>query len=86
MIKMGKENALTEYTGSYFDDLKEVTDKDPNDKDYKENVEKARILIANETHSEYFGMVTSPTDRSYHNISTEKLKAMSKMIKEDLYD
>ena len=86
MIKMGKENALTEYTGSYFDDLKEVTDKDPNDKDYKENVEKARILIANETHSEYFGMVASPTDRSYHNINTEKLKAMSKMIKEDLYD
>jgi len=86
IIESGKEKALTEYSGSYFDDLADVTDKDPNDKDYKENVEKARILIANETHSEYFAMVGSPTDRGYHTVDTEKLKAMSKTIKEDLYD
>ncbi len=120
IVKMGKENALTEYAGSYFDDLetvkkeakekweKEITNtknmyQDDDwgrnevmknlanrrlqaEKDNSENIKKAEILIANETHSEYFGMVSSPTEGSYHTVNTEKLKAMSKMIKEDLYD
>ena len=129
IVKMGKENALTEYAGSYFDDLDTVKEESKkkwdeeveraknrygkndvqtqaefetwrdeqvlNDltnryrtaqKDYSENIKKAEQLIANETHSEYFGMISSPTDRSYHTVDTEKLKAMSKMIKEDLYD
>jgi len=55
-------------------------------KDNAENIRKAEQLIANETHSEYFGMVSAPTEGSYHTVSTEKLKAMSNMIKEDLYD
>ncbi len=131
VVKMGKEKALTEYAGSYFDDLETVkeeakkkwedekdrlinhhnygkaehqTEKEYKDwlnqniledvvnrkkqaeKDNSENIKKAEQLIANETHSEYFGMVSSPTEGSYHNVKTERLKAMSKMIKEDLYD
>lgn len=130
IIKMGKENTLTEYAGSYFDDLETVKEEakkkweeevdhiknhtyGKNDvqteeefqnwkkeqilndltnrhkqamKDNSENVKKAEQLIANETHSEYFGMVSSPTKGSYHTVDTEKLKAMSKMIEEDLYD
>ena len=129
IIKMGKENALTEYAGSYFDDLDTVKEegkkkwkdeveqaknrygkaehqteeefqnwkneqilneltnrKQQAEKDYSENIKKAEQLIANETHSEYFGMVSSPTDKSYHIVDTEKLKVMSNMIKEGLYD
>lgn len=129
IIKMGKENSLTEYAGSYFDDLevvKEEAEKKWKDeveqaknrygkndvqteeefqnwrneqilsdltnryatakKDNSENIKKAEQLIANETHSEYFGMVSSPTDKSYHIVDTEKLKVMSNMIKEGLYD
>ncbi len=129
IVKMGKENALTEYAGSYFDDLETIKGEDKekwkeeveqaknrygkaehqteeefqnwkkeqilNDltnrykqaiRDKSENIKKAEQLIANETHSEYFGMVASPTEGSYHNVNTERLKAMSKMIKEDLYD
>ncbi len=131
IIKMGKENALTEYAGSYFDDLDTVkeegkkkwedekdnlinhhnygkaehqTEKEYQDwlnqnilenvvnrkkqaeEDYSENIKKAEQLIANETHSEYFGMLSSPTDKSYHTVNTEKLKVMSNMIKEGLYD
>ena len=129
IVKMGKANALTEYAGSYFDDLETVKEEGKkkwdeevertknrygknnvqtqaefetwrdeqilNDltnrfksaqKDYSENIKKAEQLIANETHSEYFGMVSSPTNRSYHTVETERLKAMSKLIKEDLYD
>ena len=56
------------------------------EKDFSENIKKAEQLIANETHSEYFGMVSSPTDKSYHTVDTEKLKVMSNMIKEGLYD
>ena len=56
------------------------------EKDNSENIKKAEQLIANETHSEYFGMVSSPTDKSYHTVDTEKLKVMSNMIKEGLYD
>jgi len=55
-------------------------------KHHEENIYKAKQLIANETHSEYFAMVGSPTDRDYHTIGEAKLKEMSKMLKEDLYD
>ncbi len=131
IVKMGKEGALTEYAGSYFDDLETAkeeakkkwedekdrlinhhnygkaehqTEKEYKDwlnqniledvvnrkkqaeKDNSENIKKAEQLIANETHSEYFGMVSSPTEGSYHKVDTEKLKVMSNMIKEGLYD
>lgn len=128
IIKMGKENALTTYAGSYFDDLetvkkenakkweeeidriknrtygkndvqteeeyqnwkneqilKDLTNRRLRANEGNDNVRKAEELIANETHSEYFGMVSSPTDREYHVVDTERLKAMSKLIKEDLY-
>ncbi len=71
-----KENILNDLTNRYKQAMR----------DKSENIKKAEQLIANETHSEYFGMVGSPTEGSYHNVNTEKLKAMSKMIKEDLYD
>lgn len=120
IIKMGKENALTTYAGSYFDDLKSVKEEAKEKwekeianvknlyhdddwgrnevmkhlanrhsqavKDHSENIRKAEELIANETHSEYFGMVSAPTNSGYHTVDTERLKAMSKLIKEDLYD
>lgn len=128
ILSMGKENALTEYAGSYFDDLEEIKEKTK--KDWEEeidrelnhtygkndvqteeefqnwknettlkrlanrrlsanegnkNILKAQRLIANETHSEYFGMVGSPTMDSYHTVDTVKLKEMSALIKEMLY-
>lgn len=112
IISKGREESLTEYSKSYFDDLDELDSthekeirriekrfgdseeqKGPKEffinktiEDHKENVEKARILIGNETHSEYFAMVGSPTNRSYHTVDKVKLKEMSKMIKEGLYD
>ncbi len=129
IVKMGKENALTEYSGSYFDDLDTVKEegekkwqeeieqaktrygkadhqtqaefetwRDQNilnditgrkkqaEEDYSENIKKAEQLIANETHSEYFGMVSSPTEGAYHTVDKVKLEKMSKMIKEGLYN
>ncbi len=52
----------------------------------RENVAKVERLIANETHSEYFGMVSAPTEKEYHTVDTVKLEEMSKLIKEGLYD
>jgi len=112
IISKGREESLTDYSRSYFDDLDELDgtheknlrriekifgdseeQKGPKEfainkaiEDHKENVEKARTLIGNETHSEYFAMVGSPTDRSYHTVDKVKLKEMSNMIKEGLYD
>ena len=65
--------------------LKDLTNRRLRANEGNDNVRKAEELIANETHSEYFGMVSSPTDREYHVVDTERLKAMSKLIKEDLY-
>lgn len=112
VIAMGKEGAITQYAGSYFDDLEEIENDykkriedieknfknalpdDPSkqyflDKyaeDHKENIKNARELIANETHSEYFGMVGSPTKRDYHTVDKVKLQEVSKLIKEGLYE
>ncbi len=112
IINKGREESLTEYSQSYFDDLDDLNgtheknlkwieknfgdselQKGPKEhainkaiEDHKENVEKTKQLIANETHSEYFAMVGSPTDRSYHTVDKVKLKEMSNMIKEGLYD
>ena len=112
ILEMGKENAITPYAGSWFDDLDGVkkeyeeqvkwTNKnfgmsegqrpmrehalETAKKDFIENVAKAKRLIANETHSEYFSMVGSPTDRPYHTADTDKLQSMSTLIKGMLYD
>jgi len=109
---LGKDGSVTNYAGSYFDDLdtvhtdykeqitqlektfKDAEGQDPNkqyflDKyaeDYKENIKTAQRLIANETHSEYFGMIGSPTSNDYHTSDTVKLKEIGKLIKEGLYD
>ena len=130
ILALGKEGAITDYAGSYFDDLEEVhkeyddkweKEKDRlinnhnygksddqteeeyktwlnqnilNDvvgrkrsaeKDIKDNISKVERLIANETHSEYFAMVSAPTDKEYHTVDTVKLQEMSKLIKENLY-
>lgn len=53
--------------------------------DIRENIAKVERLIANETHSEYFAMVSAPTDKEYHAVDTVKLQEMSKLIKENLY-
>ena len=130
ILALGREGAITDYAGSYFDDLEEVhkeyddkweKEKDRlinnhyygksddqteeeyktwlnqnilNDvvnrkrsaeKDIRENIAKVERLIANETHSEYFAMVSAPTDKEYHAVDTVKLQEMSKLIKENLY-
>ena len=54
-------------------------------KDIRENIAKVERLIANETHSEYFAMISAPTDKEYHAVDTVKLQEMSKLIKENLY-
>jgi len=112
ILALGKDGSVTNYAGSYFDDLdtvhtdykeqitqlektfKDAEGQDPNkqyflDKyaeDYKENIKTAQRLIANETHSEYFGMIGSPTSNDYHTSDTVKLKEIGKLIKEGLYD
>ncbi len=53
--------------------------------DIRENIAKVERLIANETHSEYFAMVSAPTDKEHHAVDTVKLQEMSKLIKENLY-
>jgi len=55
------------------------------EEDIRENIAKVERLIANETHSEYFAMVSAPTDKEYHAVDTVKLQEMSKLIKENLY-
>ena len=55
------------------------------EEDIRENIAKVERLIANETHSEYFAMVSAPTDKEYHTVDTVKLQEMSKLIKENLY-
>ena len=121
ILELGREGAITGYTGSYFDDLEEVHKEYDNkwekevekvknlygtggDQTYKneqildslsrqhktakedirENIAKVERLIANETHSEYFAMVSAPTDKEYHAVDTVKLQEMSKLIKENL--
>ncbi len=131
ILAIGREGAITEYAGSYFDDLEIVTkenegkwekEKDrlinnhhygrndvQTDQEYadwlnqnilndvvnakkrvqheeRENVAKVERLISNETHSEYFAMVSAPTEKSYHTVDTVKLEKMSKLIKEGFYD
>lgn len=131
VLAMGKEGAVTEYAGSYFDDLEDVKkeyegkweeEKDrlmnhhnygqaehQTDEEYKtwldqnilndvtrrkksaeddirKNIAKVERLIANETHSEYFGMIGSPTSDDYHTSDTVKLKEVGELIKEHLYD
>jgi hypothetical protein len=56
------------------------------EEDIRKNIAKVERLIANETHSEYFGMVGSPTSNDYHTSDTVKLKEVGKLIKEHLYD
>lgn len=128
IIAMGKSGAITNYAGSYFNDLEKVkkenegkweeeverekntygkndvqteeefqnwkneqilnrlTNRYKTANDYiRENIAKVERLIANETHSEYFGMVSSPTDSEYHTADTVKLQEMGKLIKE-LYE
>jgi len=128
ILALGKEGAITNYAGSYFDDLDEVhkkyddkwektveqvknmygtgghqTEKEGQNwkneqildslsrqhkkakEDIRENIAKVERLIANETHSEYFAMVSAPTDKEYHAVDTVKLQEMSKLIKENLY-
>ena len=53
--------------------------------DIRENIAKVERLIANETHSEYFAMVSAPSDKEYHAVDTVKLQEISKLIKENLY-
>jgi hypothetical protein len=128
ILALGREGAITNYAGSYFDDLEEVhkkyddkwektveqvknmygtgghqTEKEGQNwkneqildslsrqhkkakEDIRENIAKVERLIANETHSEYFAMVSAPTDKEYHAVDTVKLQEMSKLIKENLY-
>ena len=129
ILSIGREGAITEYAGSYFDDLEIVKKENEGkwekeveytkniygkadhqteeefqnwkfqnvvkdlanrkksvDKEVRDNIGRVERLIANETHSEYFGMVGAPTEKSYHTVDTVKLEEMSKLIKEGFYD
>lgn len=83
ILEMGKEKALTAYVKTYYNKLDKL---DKQDKDYEKNKEDMELLIANETHSEYFAFVESPLKSEIKKMDKDVLKTISKLMEEYIYE
>ena len=88
IISEGKENAITGYVAGEWEKLDVIkkSKRFKNEKQRSSAIRRQEISIANETHSEYFGILYSPYVSDYHQIDTDKLVKTSDSLKEFLYD
>jgi hypothetical protein len=79
VFELGRDGAPTDYAESYWNAYNKVL---MNPESTKDDIEKAKILIANEYHSEFTSSVAVPFSNDYWTLRLESIEKANELVQE----